>query len=366
MSLVSLMTDDKKVTLGNDPTNKIVLEVGFTGDTWKYSINRHALAEKSEWFRALLVGSMAPPISDPPPIIRLQHVDKRAFDHLFKYFCGEPIHFNSVLTARSTLDAAHYYICPELAKLAIDYIIKNLTPSTVLTVYHGLNLYLNHRSRISQETLAISNDDVTEIAVACSQLFNACLAVIDGAIDQVLCQENFEELTCEEVRLIASRDDLKLTQESILFKALEKWAASECRRCGVEPTPYNKRAALSDEVWYSVRYLLMNDREFIQGPMASGILTSEESAAIVAKILGHTEYQGNSKRSNNNFIDRKLLAVPRKNKISSKIKKNSMKLAKKEREDNKKNQKIEHASQSQQACARVGDFVIRALAYVFD
>ena len=87
---------------------------------------------------------------------------------------------------------------------------------------------------------------------------------------------------------MACRDSLRLANESTLFHALDRWAASECRRNGVEPSASNKRSALSDDVWYSVRYPLMTDREFIEGPMASGILSSEESAYIVARILGHT------------------------------------------------------------------------------
>lgn len=39
------------------------------------------------------------------------------------------------------MDAAHYYLCPELAVIAVDYIIKNLNSSTVINVYHGLSLY---------------------------------------------------------------------------------------------------------------------------------------------------------------------------------------------------------------------------------
>lgn len=101
-------------------------------------------------------------------------------------------------------------------------------------------------------------------------------------------QEHFEELNSAEVEELACRDSLRLANESTLFHALDRWAASECRRNGVEPSASNKRSALSDDVWYSVRYPLMTDREFIEGPMASGILSSEESAYIVARILGHT------------------------------------------------------------------------------
>lgn len=116
---------------------------------------------------------------------------------------------------------------------------------------------------------------------------SACHNVIDSAPDEVLRQENFEELGANEVAELASRDELNLLREGVLFSALDKWAACECRRQGLEPTAANKRAALDDEVWYSVRYLLMTSREFIEGPMRSGILSPDESAIIAARILGH-------------------------------------------------------------------------------
>lgn len=47
-------------------------------------------------------------------------------------------------TARATLDAAHQYLCPELARLAVEYLERNLNSSTVLEIYQGLSLYAVH------------------------------------------------------------------------------------------------------------------------------------------------------------------------------------------------------------------------------
>lgn len=113
--------------------------------------------------------------------------------------------------------------------------------------------------------------------------------MIDSNPTNVLCQERFEELSAQEVAELARRDTLNLSSECILFSALDRWAAAECRRQGVEPSPFNKRSVLSDDICFSVRYLLMDDREFVGGPMASGILTTDECVYIVARILGHPE-----------------------------------------------------------------------------
>jgi len=130
-------------------------------------------------------------------------------------------------------------------------------------------------------------------ATVCTNLLLKCLSVIDSNPAKVLHQECFEELSAQEIAQLARRDTLNITSESILFSALDKWAAAECRRQGIQPLPVNKRTVLSDDVWFSVRYLLMNDREFVSGPMASGILTNEECVHIVSKILRHPESSKN-------------------------------------------------------------------------
>ena len=139
-------------------------------------------------------------------------------------------------------------------------------------------------------------------AAACSALLAECHKVIDESPDEVLSQENFEELSSREVAALASRNQLRLIHEGSLFDALDKWSAAECRRQGLEPTAANRRSALSDNVWYSVRYLLMSSSEFIDGPMHSGILSGEELSVISSKILHHDHGQTTEQVSSLKFI----------------------------------------------------------------
>ncbi|KAI4502589.1 hypothetical protein M0802_002501 [Mischocyttarus mexicanus] len=282
-----------------DPQNTINIEVGLPGDTWWYCVERERLANKSEWFRALLTGPMALKRSNPPPLLTLSYLN------------DEPIIFQSVSTARATLDVAHQYLCS---------------------------------------------------AAACTELYLRCFAIIDAYPSTILSQERFEDLSAKEINDIACRDTLKLPNETILFVALDKWAASNCRKRGIEPTSSNKRAALSDDVWYSVRYLLMTDREFIDGPMAHGILSSEESAFIVAKILGHPTKKETDILTNSPLS--RLTDAPRSEiKPCQNLSCRLLKSSKKERQDNKKNRRKECASH---ACSRICTCFVRVLACVFE
>ncbi|XP_012284401.1 BTB/POZ domain-containing protein 6-B [Orussus abietinus] len=356
----------------NDPANMVIIEVGLPGDTWRYCIERHRLAEKSEWFRAMLLGQLAPEASNPPPTLQLQYVEKRAFDHLLRYLHDEPVNFQSVSTARATLDAAHQYLWPELARLSVEFLERNLNPGTVLKVFRGLNYYAEEGgSRVLDEPSAPPSpgDDAGEIARLCTRLLLSCLAVIDQDPEAILGQERFEELTALEVEEIARRDSLRLPRENLLFAALERWAAAECRRQGRDPTAANKRAALQDEVWFSVRYPLMTDKEFVEGPMASGILTIEESTYIVAKILGHRRDGGaDLLRSPDARALSRLSSVARAG-VANAVDLQDPRMSKpgkREREDNKRNRRKECANQGHRACARIGDCLIRVLACVFD
>ncbi|KYN32208.1 BTB/POZ domain-containing protein 6 [Trachymyrmex septentrionalis] len=393
MSRIPLMEPETGLPV-TEGQNIVILEAGLPGDSWTYSVERERLARRSEWCRAMLTGSFAPPLTDSPPLLRLEYVDKRAFDHFLKYLHDEPVNFISVTTARVTLDAAHQYLCPGLARLAVVYLENHLTPSTVLEIYQGLGLYANElqegdsnfdRSSNLPPTPSAPGDDASVIAAMCTDLLLKCLTVIDSNPVKVLHQEYFEELSVQEVAQLAYRDTLNITSESILFNALDRWAAAECRRQGIEPLPVNKRTVLSDDVCFSVRYLLMNDREFVSGPMASGILTNEECVHIVSKILRHPEDPKNEsvsmqdnkaygKLSLKNLQIRSSAAVhpsrlsnaPR---IAYKRENqdcNMLRPGKKERQDNRKNRRRECASQGHRACARIGNCLVRILACVFD
>ncbi|XP_070157767.1 BTB/POZ domain-containing protein 2 isoform X2 [Polyergus mexicanus] len=377
MSRAPLITPENNLQAA-DRCNVVMLEAGLPGDSWTYCVEREQLARRSEWFRAMLTGPLAPPPTDSPPLLQLQHVDKRAFHHFLRYLHDEPVNFISVSTARTTLDAAHQYLCPGLAQLAVEYLENHLTPSTVLEIYQGLGLYANDQREgeersgsdrsLNSPTVPLSpGDDAGAIAAVCTDLLLKCLSMIDSNPATVLNQERFEELSIREVAELAFRDTLNLGSECILFSALDRWGAAECRRQGIEPFPINKRLVLSDDICFSVRYLLMNDREFVSGPMASGILTNEECVHIVSKILGHPESSKNdSLRGSTAVHPSRLSNTPRIGIYKHDEDCNMLRPGKKERQDNRKNRRKECASQGQKTCARIGNCLIQILACMFD
>lgn len=106
------------------------------------------------------------------------HHPSRSSSLLCRYLLDEPINFQSVSTARATLDAAHQYLCPELARLAVQYLERNLNSNTVLEIYQGLSLYANHitsslnRSSNLPTAPPAPGDDAGEIGIIFKFIFN--------------------------------------------------------------------------------------------------------------------------------------------------------------------------------------------------
>lgn len=86
-----------------------------------------------------------------------------------RHLHDERVNFMSVSTARATLDVAHQYLCPELARQATTYLEKNLKPSTVLEIYQGLGLYADDsisgfdRSPDTSAALPLPRNEADEI-----------------------------------------------------------------------------------------------------------------------------------------------------------------------------------------------------------
>lgn len=82
--------------------------------------------------------------------------------------------------------------------------------------------------------------------------------------------------------MILSQDSINV-DEATLFEAMVKWAGKECERQGVEATGESKRTVLSGAL-FLIRYLTFQPADFAAGPAKSGLLTQEESFAVLMNI----------------------------------------------------------------------------------
>lgn len=88
----------------------------------------------------------------------------------------------------------------------------------------------------------------------------------------------FVDIDIHTLKSVLARETLNC-KEMHLFEAALNWAANECLRRDIEPTPENKRNALGSAL-YLVRIPTMSLEEFANGAAQLGILTPQETIDI--------------------------------------------------------------------------------------
>ncbi len=258
---------------------------------------------------------------------------------LCRYLYNETVTLQSVMTALTTLYAAHKYMCPGLARTVVNYLRENLSERNVLLVLQHICLYCSsargepwaapvtspprrRRSSIQRQQQqlthepsapplypeeedrkpllledAITEDDVREfeagMAVSdspkkrsggvncCAVLLKECLELIDRRASAVLASEDLEDLDIAALKMVVCRETL-CASETDVYDALLRWSARECKRQRLALTPANRRAAL-EGAQFLVRYLTLTPEELTG---ASGLLTPEEASALTDSVAG--------------------------------------------------------------------------------
>ena len=90
--------------------------------------------------------------------------------------------------------------------------------------------------------------------------------------------EGFVDIDINTLESVLSRETLNC-KEMHLFEAALNWAAAECVRKDLEPTPANKRAVLGNCL-YLIRIPTMSLDEFANATAQLGILTKDETIDI--------------------------------------------------------------------------------------
>jgi BTB/POZ domain-containing protein 3/6 len=157
-------------------------------------------------------------------------------------------------TVLATLYAAKKYILPHLARECVNFLETNLSSRNACI--------LLSQGRLFEE----------------QELMLRCWEVIDAQAEEALVSDGFTDIDYSTLKAIFSRETLNAKEGSI-FKAAVRWAAAECQRQDLQPTPENKRKVLADAL-YLIRIPTMAIEEFANGAAQSNILTMEETTNV--------------------------------------------------------------------------------------
>ncbi|XP_044739946.1 BTB/POZ domain-containing protein 2-like [Chrysoperla carnea] len=235
--------------------------------------HKFVLSLGSEVFKKMFFGSLA----IKSDTIGITDVEPAAFMVLlnFLYFNEVQINFKIVT---HTLYVAKKYVVPALEKHCVDFLKKNLTTDNVFLLLKQALLY--------------DKPDLKEL----------CLTVIEKNTTEVLEANGSNDIDLKLLILILKQDKLQVF-ESKLFQYIVWWSEIECARKKLPVTPKNQRSVLGEALTL-IRYSFMTIKEFIKGPIQSGLLTEMEIKQFLQDIALNANSMERPRCSNSHLESR--------------------------------------------------------------
>lgn len=232
--------------LQNKSFTDVTFIVGPPSHSKKYVGHRVLLAMTSPVFEALFYGDTA----DKSKVIRIPDLAPVGFENLLRYAYTDSLNLVSVEDAMLTAYAAKKYLLPHLLRECLNFIDKNVSPSSVCSV-------LEFASSLNS-----------------SHLTYQAIQVLDRQTYQVLSHKSLNTSQSSTIATICSRRYLNIYSEASLVSAVLSWGACEVRRRGGDPGDFVAiRNVLEDSgVLRNLRFLA---------------LTPEEFTRIIAQTTGH-------------------------------------------------------------------------------
>ncbi|XP_045596933.1 BTB/POZ domain-containing protein 6 isoform X2 [Procambarus clarkii] len=316
----------------NEDGSDIILMVG--DEIYRERIPAHSwvLAAGNQVFKAMFQG----PLADSHKKIYNIPNDPKGFQNLLRWLYRHECGIQSIDSALITLQVAIQYLCPELAEMCVEYIVHHLSVNNVLKVLQEIyrycpsqqasisnqsddtistapsapsledledltQTYPNHcnmadsksdqleRSRHTIHNMTQLQDlcdeaDLRDPTACCTDLFNACLEVVDRNTQVVLNSELLEELDHSTLELILRRTTLNVENELPLFEALQRWSTAQCKRHKLPLTQENRRHVLGNLLFH-INFLQLNNEQLQQ---TSSLLTADEFNYLSGRIQGHS------------------------------------------------------------------------------
>nr|CAH7725200.1 unnamed protein product [Callosobruchus chinensis] len=256
----STVRERNAAMFNNDLMADIRFLVGTPGSTQLIPAHKYVLATGSSVFYAMFYGGLA----ECKEEIEVPDVEPSAFLTLLKYLYCDEIQLEAD-TVLATLYVAKKYIVPYLARACVQYLETSLTAKNACL--------LLSQSRLFEEP----------------ELMQRCWEVIDAQAEMAVKSEGFVDIDTSTLESVLARETLNCKEMTLLEAALN-WAAAECSRREVEPTPQNKRDVLGDAL-YLVRIPTMTLEEFANGAAQMGVLTQQETIDIFFHFTANNKPQ---------------------------------------------------------------------------
>lgn len=212
--------------------------------------HKYVLSISSPVFFAMFYGDIA----ETGDAIELPDCDSESFLEFLRFLYCDEINLtgNGVL---QILYLAKKYIIPSLSVKCSDFLNDHLGAVNVFSILPGAQKFEE-------------NDLVAK-----------CWDVIDCQTEHVIRSEGFLDVSKEVLISILGRDSLTV-REVELLKAVDSWAAKECKRQGWDDSGEEKRRVLGDSTLNLIRFPLMPEREFAEHVPKTELLSESDLCAM--------------------------------------------------------------------------------------
>ncbi|KAK9892817.1 hypothetical protein WA026_022278 [Henosepilachna vigintioctopunctata] len=212
---------------------------------------------------------------------------ENAYRNITSSMQADPLEISSPILALDLLSTAVKLRNIPLAKQCIEILDKQLDPTILIKVVSRLSdCTSQNKDNFEPSAPPIieckDRGSIDWVEDLINNLRHNCLLEIDKHADYILKDPDFLKLAYNDVLQITTRDTLQVSNETIVYCAIMKWASAECNRRTLQPHLLNIKAVLRDLV-YAPRYGLMTKKEFQskkidgeKGPTKSGILEEKE------------------------------------------------------------------------------------------
>ena len=230
----------------------LVVRSGSEDDP-KMAIPAHkmVLSICSPVFFAMFCGKMA----EKSDSVDLPDCEYEGVMEMLRYMYSEKTELNES-NVMQVLYVAKKYMVKSLAEECLTFLEDNLNAGNVFCVLSSARQY-----------------DETDLEAHCWE-------VIDRHTYGVVQSTGFAIIERCLLEEIVTRDSLTI-REIELFKAVDLWAAEECKRKGLSVNGNEKRRVLGENIVHGIRFPTMEEKEFASVVINSEILTSAEVVGLI-------------------------------------------------------------------------------------
>lgn len=216
--------------------------------------HKYVLGTSSPVFYEMFYGVLA----EQGPIIELDDTDNRSFEEFLRFLYTDECRLTAE-NVGSILYLAKKYMVQCLTELCIEVLEREMKAEDVLSTLEKA-IYFDEK-----------------------ELEATCWHFIEWNASDIVSSESFNNISQKTLRNILSLEELDIPDVE-MFQAVLRWSEVQCIEKKLTPNFENRRSVIGDAI-HVIKFLGMNEEDFAERFMKSGLFSSEELVQMSASFI---------------------------------------------------------------------------------